>query len=42
VLQDGALVSRGMPKYGEFSREQVAEIQHYIRREARKAKTGGR
>jgi quinohemoprotein ethanol dehydrogenase len=42
VLQDGALISRGMPRYGEFSREQVAEIQHYIRREARKAKMEGR
>jgi hypothetical protein len=31
-----------MPRYGEFSREQVAEIQHYIRREARKAKMEGR
>ncbi len=42
VLQDGALISRGMPRYAEFSREQVAEIQHYIRREARKAKAEGR
>jgi quinohemoprotein ethanol dehydrogenase len=42
VLQDGALVARGMPRYGEFSRDQVAEIQHYVRREARKAKAEGR
>ena len=37
VVQDGALVPNGMPQFGEFSDEQVAALQHYIRREARAA-----
>lgn len=33
VVQGGALVVNGMPKFGEFSDEQVQSLQHYIRRE---------
>ncbi len=42
VLHDGALVPRGMPRYAELNREQALSLQHYIRRESRAAKTGGR
>lgn len=35
VLQDGALLPRGMPQFSEFTDEQVEAIQHYIRQQAR-------
>ncbi len=41
VLHDGALVPRGMPRYGELNRDEVTGLLHYIRRESRKARTSG-
>ena len=40
VLQDGALVAKGMPEFGEFSDAQIEGIQHYIRQQARVAAGG--
>jgi quinohemoprotein ethanol dehydrogenase len=37
VLHDGALEHRGMPRYGEFTREEALQLQAYIRAGARKA-----
>ena len=38
VLHDGALLSRGMPRFDTFSRDQVRQIWSYIRQRARDAK----
>jgi quinohemoprotein ethanol dehydrogenase len=38
VLHDGALLEHGMPQFGMLPREQVMQIDSYIRTEARKAK----
>jgi quinohemoprotein ethanol dehydrogenase len=35
VVRDGALESRGMPKFGEFTDEQIGDLRHYIRAQAR-------
>ncbi|WP_157622885.1 PQQ-dependent dehydrogenase, methanol/ethanol family [Solimonas soli] len=35
VVRDGALMSRGMPKFAELSDEEIIELQHYIRDRAR-------
>ncbi len=35
VVRDGALVSRGMPEYAEFSAQELAALRHYIRQQAR-------
>lgn len=37
VLHDGILVPRGMPRFEEFTPEQIEGIQHYIRQRARDA-----
>ncbi len=41
VVRGGALIERGMPRYDQFTEEQVEQIWHYVRQEARRAKTGG-
>ena len=41
VVKGGALIEKGMPRYDSFSREEVLQIWHYLRSEARKAKQGG-
>ncbi|MCB2061031.1 MAG: PQQ-dependent dehydrogenase, methanol/ethanol family [Novosphingobium sp.] len=38
IVKDGALIERGMPRYDFLNDEQVAQLYHYIRREARRAK----
>ena len=35
IARDGAMESRGMPKFEEFSDEDIAALQHYIRDRAR-------
>ena len=40
VLQGGALVENGMPKFGELTDDEVRAMQHYIRRSAREAAAG--
>jgi quinohemoprotein ethanol dehydrogenase len=44
VLHDGALLSKGMPQFGFFTRQQVDQIHTYIRwgarAEIRRQKTG--
>jgi quinohemoprotein ethanol dehydrogenase len=37
VLQTGALLSRGMPRFEELTREQVHQLYAYIRNQARVA-----
>jgi quinohemoprotein ethanol dehydrogenase len=37
VLHDGILVPRGMPRFEEFTPEQIEGLQHYIRQRAREA-----
>ena len=37
VVRKGALVSRGMPRYDEFSAEDIEGLPHYIRQRAREA-----
>jgi uncharacterized protein (DUF433 family) len=41
VVKGGALIEKGMPRYDQFSREQVLQIWHYLRQTAREAKKGG-
>ena len=43
VVKEGALLEKGMPRYDQFSREQVIAIWHYVRQQARaaKARQGG-
>jgi quinohemoprotein ethanol dehydrogenase len=37
VLHDGSLRAAGMPKFGEFSADEVADLQNYIRQAARQS-----
>ena len=37
VLHGGALVPMGMPKFDEFTPEQIEGLQHFIRQKAREA-----
>jgi len=37
VVLDGARVSRGMPRYAEFTVQELKAIQHYVRQKARAA-----
>ena len=37
VLHDGALVPRGMPRFGELTPAEIEGLQHYIRQRAREA-----
>jgi quinohemoprotein ethanol dehydrogenase len=37
LLHDGLLLSRGMPRFGQLSREQVGQLYSYIRARAREA-----
>lgn len=37
ILHDGALEPNGMPKFAEFTDEQIESLQHYVRAEARRA-----
>ena len=37
VVGSGALLSRGMPRYAEFSEARLEELRHYIRRQASSA-----
>jgi quinohemoprotein ethanol dehydrogenase len=37
VVRNGALESKGMPKFDELTAQDAQDIQHYIRQEARKA-----
>jgi len=44
VVKEGAKIERGMPRFDTLSDEQVNQLWHYVRREARKAaakKQGG-
>ena len=41
VLHNGALLSKGMPRFQRFSREQVHQLYSYIRAGAREALAGG-
>ena len=38
VVHDGELIARGMPRYDFLSEEQVTQLYHYVRQEARRAK----
>jgi quinohemoprotein ethanol dehydrogenase len=37
VLLKGALIENGMPRFNDFSSEQVLALKHYIRKMARNA-----
>jgi quinohemoprotein ethanol dehydrogenase len=39
VVRDGALTPRGMPRFEEFTDEQIEGLQHYIRQRARESMT---
>lgn len=39
VVQHGTMIERGMPRYDFFSNEQVMQLYHYVRQEARRAKS---
>jgi quinohemoprotein ethanol dehydrogenase len=41
IVQGGALESRGMPKFGELSDEDVDSVRHYIRSQARELAQAG-
>jgi quinohemoprotein ethanol dehydrogenase len=41
VLHDGALISRGMPRFAAFSEAQVGQIQQFVRERARAVMSGG-
>jgi len=38
IVKQGALIDRGMPRYDTLSDEQVDQLYHYVRQEARRAK----
>ncbi len=38
IVKQGALIQRGMPRYDFLSDEQVTQLYHYVRQEARRAK----
>jgi quinohemoprotein ethanol dehydrogenase len=40
VVVDGERVARGMPRYAEFSADDIQAIQHFVRKKARLALTG--
>jgi quinohemoprotein ethanol dehydrogenase len=37
IVTKGALASKGMPKFDELTKEEVEQLRHYIRQEARNA-----
>jgi quinohemoprotein ethanol dehydrogenase len=39
VVKGGALLENGMPRYDSLTAEQVEQLWHYVRRQAREAKT---
>ncbi|MGE3692590.1 MAG: PQQ-dependent dehydrogenase, methanol/ethanol family [Novosphingobium sp.] len=39
VVKGGALLEKGMPRYDQLSREQAIQLWHYVRQQARLAKT---
>jgi hypothetical protein len=41
VLHEGALLPKGMPRFPNFTREQVHQLYSYIRAGARAASAGG-
>ena len=41
VLHEGSLLSKGMPRFENFTREQVHQIYSYIRAKAREASAAG-
>jgi quinohemoprotein ethanol dehydrogenase len=37
IVRDGTRANRGMPRYADFTDQQLRALQHYIRRQAAEA-----